>query len=114
MFGQGPRKRGVSSAGRAPALQVGGRGFESRTLHLQEVFICSGFSPIGFISGNSGASTVRADRRLLSSPVERGRVRASVDRSRVASGNGAGLSRQRSRVRVPSLPSLKITCKMAG
>src|SRR6266511_6288712 len=25
--------RGVSSAGRAPALQVGGRGFESRTLH---------------------------------------------------------------------------------
>jgi hypothetical protein len=44
-------------------LQVGGRGFESRTLQSPENPICR--TSLGSVStaGNSGASAVRADRR---------------------------------------------------
>jgi hypothetical protein len=44
-------------------LQVGGRGFESRTLHLSAGLICRDSSSLGFHMGNIGASAVRADRR---------------------------------------------------
>ena len=32
-----PQKRGLSSIGRAPALQAGGRGFDSRRLHVKKL-----------------------------------------------------------------------------
>jgi hypothetical protein len=52
-------------------LQAGGRGFESRTLHLKKVLACRAFPLPDAIVDNAGASVVRAD---LSVPVRRCRV----------------------------------------
>ena len=54
--------RGVSSAGRAPALQAGGHRFDPGTLHLKKHPICRNLSLRGSRHDNSRASAVRADR----------------------------------------------------
>ena len=71
-FGSTTRLRGVSSVGRAPALQAGGRRFEPGTLH----------SPPEVRSGCAGASRLRP-ASLLSETSRAGRVnRATLLRSR--------------------------------
>src|SRR6266536_1415418 len=42
-------------------LQVGGRGFESRTLHLKKMLICRTLTLRAANADNAGASAVRAD-----------------------------------------------------
>jgi hypothetical protein len=74
-------------------LQVGGRGFESRTLHLQKNLF-AGLSSARF-PPPATAVRARCERtadscRAQLSEVESG---AFVDRSRVASSSGAGLTR---------------------
>jgi hypothetical protein len=63
----------VGSSNRV-GLQVGGRGFESRTLHLKKERFCRSFMRHGVSLDNGGASAVRADLRNV---VERSRVRSS-------------------------------------
>ena len=67
------RPGGVSSAGRAPALQAGGHRFDPGTLHHKKYLICRTFVRRASKSGNSGASAVRAD---LSIRVRWSRVRS--------------------------------------
>jgi hypothetical protein len=45
-FGSTMEPRGVSSAGRAPALQAGGRRFDPGTLHSQKVPFCGALLPL--------------------------------------------------------------------
>ena len=87
-------------------LQVGGRGFESRTLHLYKILIRSDFLFAGAEVDNDGASALRADlsirvRWSRARSVDVGWVRV-VGRSQVTSSSGAGLAGRSSRVRVPS------------
>jgi hypothetical protein len=86
-------------------LQVGGRGFESRTLHLKKEPICRNLSLRGSNRDNSRASAVRADRPIA---VERCRVTSVCQLVSSDVGYRTGLSRRRSRVRVPSLPSCEV------
>jgi len=59
------------------ALQAGGRGFESRTLHVKKHLICRSFNLAGASADNTGASAVRADRRSLSGYVKSGPLMSS-------------------------------------
>jgi hypothetical protein len=99
-----------AGSGYRMGLQVGGRGFESRTLHLRKMPF-AGFL-LALFPSLATAVRARCERtsngcRPHSSEVE---SRALVDRSRVTSSTGAGLTCRRLRVRVPSLRSRK-TCK---
>src|SRR5436309_3511509 len=63
--------RGVSSAGRAPALQAGGRGFESRTLHPVNRAVSAQLSRFHPVYGPAVAPLTTAKRRSFRGPLAR-------------------------------------------
>ena len=100
-----PRLSRLMAQGRVELCKPEGAGSNPGTLHPKNLPICRDSSRLGFHIGNSGASAVRADRRVA---LETSRVRSSqdvLDCSWVTSRNCAGVACRRSpfrsRGRVP-------------